>query len=291
MESNNRSYRVIFKSHISEIRANAITRKQSALTDAIYDEIVKHKEAIASGVIYNDDDLASSLAHAISDFSKRNKRSEDRNVFDLLDALSELNPLDFHPRAGLYVVIGRTARGKSRWLREFLNNPLASEKAVLLNHDEPSLVTDDFGMSRGMHELIQCVNLIAEDRTVSVIALDGVRTIQYESKGNTLTGGVNSDFFRFLTDAGNVAVQQGLILLFTYNPNTEKSETFEMVRAMVEGSIQGVIDLDNSVIKSRYARREAISIANAADVIFGSFGGDSYADDSNAQSEFDKTEI
>jgi len=195
---------------------------------------------------------------------------DDRKVKidDLVQHIENLSPSAPQLKPGVYVIIGKTRTGKTQWLRELISHESLINNAILLNHDEPKLKTDVIGTSRGLDELIECFEFIKDAPQLSVICLDGIRTIQYESTGTTLSGGVNSGFFRFLTDAGNAAVDAGVVCLFTYNPNTERDEAYQVVTAMTDGSIQGIIDLNERVIRSRYHKRESYSIDESMSILF-----------------------
>lgn len=219
------------------------------------------------------------------------QRQQRLQIDELVGKISSLRPIQRAAKPGVYVVIGQANKGKSRWLRSILAEIQEDSRAVLLSHDEPKLYNDDIGMSCGLAELLACFDELKDMRDVNVIALDGIRTIQYESTGNTLSGGVNSGFFRFLTDAGNAAVDAGVVCLFTYNPNTEKDETYKVVSAMVDGSVQGIIDLNSGTIRSRYHRRESFDLSRAFDILFADSipQGDDMATDFTPT--FDKTEL
>lgn len=212
-------------------------------------------------------------------------------IAEITTAISSLQPSQRALKPGVYMVVGRTGKGKTRWLREMLSTVPNGYEAILLNHDEPMLDSDEFGTSCGLRELIDSFDLIRQSPRLNVVALDGVRTIQYESTGNTLSGGVNSGFFRFLTDAGNAAVRSGVVCLFTYNPNTEKEETYQLVSAMVDGSVQGIINLDNQTISSRYHKRESFPISRSHEVLFQASPDFGSAMSSDATTSFDTTEI
>lgn len=212
-------------------------------------------------------------------------------IDELIAKIAALDPDERAFKPGVYVVIGQASKGKTRWLRGILSELKKEDQAILLSHDEPKLIDDQFGTSRGLAELLTCFDEIKNIPTVNVIALDGVRTIQYESSGNTLSGGVNSGFFRFLTDAGNAAVDAGVVCLFTYNPNTEKDETYKVVSAMVDGSVQGIIDLNTGTIRSRYHKRESFDISRAFDILFTDVISKEVESAQDTTSQFDETEL
>lgn len=189
-------------------------------------------------------------------------------ISDLVAKVEEMQPEIPALNPGAYVVIGRTAKGKTTWLKELLSQFERDDTSFFISHDEPKLLTDAYGTSRGLDELLPSFTDVSKMRSVNVIALDGIRTIQYESTGNTLNGGVNSGFFRFLTDIGNAAVDAGVVLLMTYNPNTEKDETYKLVSMMVDGAVQGIINLDESTIKSRYHRRFENPLSQSFNLLF-----------------------
>jgi len=208
---------------------------------------------------------------------------------ELVSKIQTMKPAVRQAKPGVYVVIGQKGRGKSSWLRALLSDPRLQSNAILLNHDEPKLVSDTVGTSSGLSELLECMDIIQDIPELNVVALDGVRTIQYESSGNALSGGVNSGFFRFLTDAGNAAVDAGVVCLFTYNPNTEKDEAYAVVAAMVDGSVQGIIDMNDSVIRSRYHKRESYPLDDSYAILFDD-NSDSQNDNINIQ-QMDITEL
>lgn len=212
-------------------------------------------------------------------------------IDELVGKIATLSPETRALKPGVYVVIGQASKGKTRWLRSVLSQFAADDQAILLSHDEPKLIDDQFGTSRGLAELLTCFDEIKGMPSVNVIALDGVRTIQYESSGNTLSGGVNSGFFRFLTDAGNAAVDAGVVCLFTYNPNTEKDETYKVVSAMVDGSVQGIIDLNTNTVRSRYHKRESFDIARAFDILFTDVISKEVEPVQETTLQFDETEL
>lgn len=212
-------------------------------------------------------------------------------IDELVAKIAALSPATRALKPGVYVVIGQASKGKSRWIRSILDLLPSEEQAVLLNHDEPKLLSDQFGTSRGLAELLECFDEIRLIPSINVVALDGIRTIQYESSGNTLSGGVNSGFFRFLTDAGNAAVDAGVVCLFTYNPNTEKDETYKVVSAMVDGSVQGVVDLNQSTIRSRYHKRESFGLDRAFDILFTDRVSSEAESAVDSTSTFDYTDI
>lgn len=212
-------------------------------------------------------------------------------IDELVAKIADLRPTTRAIKPGVYVVIGQASKGKTRWLRSVLSELKDESQAILLSHDEPKLIDDQFGTSRGLAELLECFDEIKNMPSVNVVALDGVRTIQYESSGNTLSGGVNSGFFRFLTDAGNAAVDAGVVCLFTYNPNTEKDETYKVVSAMVDGSVQGIIDLNTSTVRSRYHKRESFDISRAADILFTDTISKEVESAQDTTSQIDETEL
>lgn len=217
--------------------------------------------------------------HELADFMVVNglideERRQRVTIDELTAKISDLQPAVRRNKSGVYVVIGQAGTGKSTWVRSILDSASLSDNSILLSHDEPSLSSDLMGTSRGMDELLHCFDVIKSNDNINVIALDGIRTIQYEAVGNTLSGGVNSGFFRFLTDASNAAVESGVVCLFIYNPNTEKDETYNLVSAMVEGSVQGVINLNDKTIVSRYHGRVRHSLESAMSIIFDEHSSD-----------------
>lgn len=253
-------------------------------------------DAFLASVVTEDEDGESIDLDALRAKLINSKLFDDDNrqriqIDELVAKIAALTPNVRALKPGVYVIIGQASKGKTRWLRNLLAQFPRDDEAVLLSHDEPKLQDDQFGTSRGLAELLACFDAIRHMEYLNVVALDGIRTIQYESSGNTLSGGVNSGFFRFLTDAGNAAVDAGVVCLFTYNPNTEKDETYKVVAAMVDGSVQGIIDLNTGTIRSRYHKRESFDLSRAFDILFTDAISKEIESAQETTSQFDETEL
>lgn len=247
MRAERREHSSKFASELAEAFLNSVTTTTEDGMTLDYDALV---EKLASSNLFDTDNKQKLL------------------ISDLVAKVEEMKPDVPALNPGAYVVIGRTAKGKTTWLKELLGQFEREDTSFFISHDEPKLLTDAYGTSRGLDELLPSFTDVSKLTSVNVIALDGIRTIQYESTGNTLNGGVNSGFFRFLTDIGNAAVDAGVVLLMTYNPNTEKDETYKLVSMIVDGAVQGIINLDESTIKSRYHRRSENPLKQSFNLLF-----------------------
>lgn len=257
------------KDYYARMRAERREHASKLASDLAEDFLKSVTEETDEGITLDYNALVEKLASSKL-FDTDNKQK--LLISDLVAKVEEMQPEIPALNPGAYVVIGRTAKGKTTWLKDLLSQFDRDDTSFFISHDEPKLATDAYGTSRGLDELLPSFTDVSKLRSVNVIALDGIRTIQYESTGNTLNGGVNSGFFRFLTDIGNAAVDAGVVLLMTYNPNTEKDETYKLVSMMVDGAVQGIINLDESTIKSRYHRRSENPLNQSFNLLFAQQG-------------------
>lgn len=175
---------------------------------------------------------------------------------------------------GVYVIMGRTAGGKTRMVEDLASrlSPVGSvgrDRSLIIPLGEP--MTAD-GPTPAMNvwwvqEALQ--RLVDETRTSSSVDdvprnwfIDSLRLAQYTSTGAAIKGGINAAFFELLTELSIVATKQNIRLFAVINPNAEATEKYAELKAAIAGSVTGIIDVtDNRVSARTVADRREIPVA------------------------------
>lgn len=191
------------------------------------------------------------------------------SIFDALPAFSQFNPIVKVNNPGAYVVVGKARSGKSTWIKE-LTTLIPDEHGVVhIPLDECDIDPNDNAVLTGLAMLIEGLDIAAQAAEVNTIIIDSIREIQYKANGTTLPGGINADFFSFITRLSNIAKRQGIAVFLVYNPQAEKEETYQMVCGMVDGAVHGMVDMNKKVFRSRYHNRTDVVLDRAVDLIYG----------------------
>lgn len=220
-----------------------------------------------SGSISDIDDLQTFVnTYGTSDPKNKNARL---SIFDALPAFSQFNPTVKVNNPGAYVVVGKARSGKSTWIKK-LTKLIPNEHGVLhIPLDECDIDPDDNAVLTGLAMLVEGLDIAAQANEINTIIIDSIREIQYKANGTTLPGGINADFFSFITRLSNIAKRQGIAVFLVYNPQAEKEETYQMVCGMVDGAVHGMVDMNKKVFRSRYHNRTDVVLDRAVDLIYG----------------------
>lgn len=175
---------------------------------------------------------------------------------------------------GVYVIMGRTAGGKTRMVENLASHlspagSVGGDRSLIVPLGEP--MTAD-GPTPAMNvwwvqEALQ--RLVDETRTSSSVDdvprnwfIDSLRLAQYTSTGAAIKGGINAAFFELLTELSIVATKQNIRLFVVINPNAEAAEKYTELKAAIAGSVTGIIDVtDNRVSARTVADRREITVA------------------------------
>lgn len=159
--------------------------------------------------------------------------------------------------AGLYVLIGKTNSNKS---------PIAAALAGVASRAVPtSLIAYGEPVFNGIIPALVEAELIKhtseEVLDSSFLVIDSLRLVQYEIAGAAASGGLSVKFFEYLTVLDVVASVTGRVIVAIVNPNAEDDDKFAQIRATLEGSVTGVIELDRmsslGTFRSRFSGRQS----------------------------------
>lgn len=221
----------------------------------------------ASEYIVNIDDLQS-FVDTYGTVDPKTKASK-LSIFDVLPTFSLFNPTIKVSNPGAYVIVGKARSGKSTWIKT-LSSQIPNEHGVVHVHlDECDLNLDGGTVLTGLAMLNEALSVAAETTEVNTVVIDSIREIQYKANGTTLPGGINADFFSFITRLSNVAKQQGIAVFLVYNPQAEKEETYQMVCGMVDGAVHGMVDMNKKLFRSRYHNRSDVTLDRVVDMVYG----------------------
>lgn len=221
----------------------------------------------ANEYIVNVDDLRTFVDTygAVDQKTKNSKMS----IFDVLPAFSRFNPALKVSNPGAYVIVGKARSGKSTWIKT-LTKQVPDEHGVVHVHlDECDLDQDSDSVLTGLAMLSEALEVASKTPDINTIIIDSIREIQYKANGTTLPGGINADFFSFITRLSNIAKQQGIAVFLVYNPQAEKEETYQMVCGMVDGAVHGMVDMNKKVFRSRYHNRSDVTLDRVVDMVYG----------------------
>lgn len=174
---------------------------------------------------------------------------------------------------GVYVIMGRTAGGKTRMVEDLAAqlSPAGSvgcDRSLIIPLGEPMTAE---GPTPAMNvwwvqEALQ--RLVDETRTRSSVDdvprnwfIDSLRLAQYTSTGAAIRGGINAAFFELLTELSIVATKQNIRLFVVINPNAEAAEKYAELKAAIAGSVTGIIDVTDHRVSARtVANRQEIPV-------------------------------
>lgn len=197
------------------------------------------------------------------------KKRVDTDIFDICASLVRFNPKVTVPNPGAYVIVGKARSGKTTWIDRFTKDEIPAGNNVLYIQQDECEVGEGESLL-GIDMLCEALELASGASDINTIVIDSIREIQYEADGTTLPGGVNADFFRMLTRLSNVAKSKGIALFLVYNPQAEKTETYEMVVGMVDGAVHGIVDMNKRKFRSRYLDRKDMDLAQVAESVYSS---------------------
>lgn len=196
-------------------------------------------------------------------------KTSKMSIFDVLPAFSNFNPYVPVNNPGAYVIVGKARSGKSTWINT-LSSQIPNEHGVVHLHlDECDLLQDGSAVLTGLAMLSEALTIAADNPEVNTIIIDSIREIQYKANGTTLPGGINADFFSFITRLSNIAKRQGIAVFLVYNPQAEKEETYQMVCGMVDGAVHGIVDMNKKLFRSRYHNRSDVTLDRVVDMVYG----------------------
>lgn len=191
------------------------------------------------------------------------------SIFDVLPVFSRFNPDVRVSNPGAYVIVGKARSGKSTWINT-LSSQIPNEHGVLHLHlDECDVYQDDTNVLTGLAMLGEALEIASDTPEINTIIIDSIREIQYKANGTTLPGGINADFFSFITRLSNIAKQKGIAVFLVYNPQAEKEETYQMVCGMVDGAVHGIVDMNKKLFRSRYHNRVDVTLDLVVDMVYG----------------------
>lgn len=221
----------------------------------------------ANEYIFNIDDLQS-FVNTYGTADPKTKTSK-LSIFDVLPAFSRFNPSVKVNNPGAYVIVGKARSGKSTWINK-LSTQIPNEHGVVHIHlDECDLDQESETVLTGLAMLGEALDVASETPDINTIVIDSIREIQYKANGTTLPGGINADFFSFITRLSNVAKQQGIAVFLVYNPQAEKEDTYQMVCGMVDGAVHGMVDMNKKLFRSRYHNRSDVTLDRVVDMVYG----------------------
>lgn len=221
----------------------------------------------ANEYIFNIDDLQK-FVDTYGTVDPKTKSSK-LSIFDVLPVFSLFNPVVKVNNPGAYVIVGKARSGKTSWIKT-LSSQIPNQNGVVHVHlDECDLNQDGDTVLTGLAMLSEALGVAAETPEINTIVIDSIREIQYKANGTTLPGGINADFFSFITRLSNIAKQQGIAVFLVYNPQAEKEETYQMVCGMVDGAVHGMVDMNKKLFRSRYHNRSDVTLDLVVDMVYG----------------------
>lgn len=212
-----------------------------------------------------------SLQHFVDTYGAVDPKTKmsKMSIFDVLPAFSIFEPTIKVSNPGAYVIVGKARSGKSTWIKT-LSKQIPDDHGVVHVHlDECDLDQDSNTVLTGLAMLSEALDVASETSEINTIIIDSIREIQYKANGTTLPGGINADFFSFITRLSNIAKQQGIAVFLVYNPQAEKEETYQMVCGMVDGAVHGMVDMNKKVFRSRYHNRADVTLDRVVDMVYG----------------------
>lgn len=190
-------------------------------------------------------------------------------IFDVLPAFSSFTPSVRVSNPGAYVIVGKARSGKSTWINT-LSKQIPDEHGVVhIDLDECDIYQDGTTVLTGLAMLGEALEIASDIPEINTIVIDSIREIQYKANGTTLPGGINADFFSFITRLSNIAKQRGIAVFLVYNPQAEKEETYQMVCGMVDGAVHGIVDMNKKLFRSRYHNRTDVTLDRVVDMVYG----------------------
>lgn len=212
-----------------------------------------------------------SLQHFVSTYGAVDPKTKmsKMSIFDVLPAFSSFEPTLKVSNPGAYVIVGKARSGKSTWIKTLSKQIPDDHGVVHVQLDECDLDQDSNTVLTGLAMLSEALDVASETPEINTIIIDSIREIQYKANGTTLPGGINAEFFSFITRLSNIAKQQGIAVFLVYNPQAEKEETYQMVCGMVDGAVHGMVDMNKKVFRSRYHNRADVTLDRVVDMVYG----------------------
>lgn len=237
------------------------------LEGELYNEQAREIVVEAQEYISNIDDLQK-FVDTFGSLDSKTKMSK-MTIFDVLPAFSSFAPAIRVSNPGAYVIVGKARSGKSTWINT-LTKQIPDEHGVLhIDLDECDIYQDGTTVLTGLAMLSEALEIASDIPEINTIVVDSIREIQYKANGTTLPGGINADFFSFITRLSNIAKQRGIAVFLVYNPQAEKEETYQMVCGMVDGAVHGIVDMNKKLFRSRYHNRTDVTLDRVVDMVYG----------------------